>query len=411
MVCQAASQTRFRALKHENGIEGEPTIIVRVIACFQPLHDCQAEYFRHLLKPVTIITSTGHFFGWMVKAHKYWPYPHHVAWPSPYLNCSCTLAELGSCVHSAYLNPGTCIFPAVSIYPGFTAPAIPSLKTEQTNEVQGFAQYPKSEPCLKETRAGGAMQNANRASLQKKLLIFDHSGNRTRMLYSPVFPLVQSPIVTAKQLAQAYDVNEKAQATNMGQKHLPIYSSPEESDKDHIVDEESEMHEDTEEINALLYSDDSDSGSDDDDDDDEVTSTGHSPLVTKRTYVMQEQFEDTKEEVASSDWPNKRQKSIDGGYNRLPPLVDSASSVRLNETCEYVSDAESKNSSGRVSSARQTKGDNSTAAVIQLKKDKIRESLKVLENLIPGAKGKHPLLVIDGTIEYLKSLMSQTGTL
>lgn len=53
MVCQAASQTRFRALKHENGIAGSATIIVRVIACFQPLQDCQAEYFRHLLKPVT----------------------------------------------------------------------------------------------------------------------------------------------------------------------------------------------------------------------------------------------------------------------------------------------------------------------------------------------------------------------
>ncbi|BFG41239.1 hypothetical protein CerSpe_275130 [Prunus speciosa] len=53
MVCQGASQTRFRALKHENGIAGRPTIIVRVIACFQPLQDCQAEYFRHLLKPVT----------------------------------------------------------------------------------------------------------------------------------------------------------------------------------------------------------------------------------------------------------------------------------------------------------------------------------------------------------------------
>lgn len=41
MVCQAASQTRFRALKHENGIAGSATIIVRVIACFQPLQDCQ----------------------------------------------------------------------------------------------------------------------------------------------------------------------------------------------------------------------------------------------------------------------------------------------------------------------------------------------------------------------------------
>ncbi|KAJ6866310.1 transcription factor BHLH021 [Populus alba x Populus x berolinensis] len=53
MVCQAASQSRFRALKYENGIAGKPTIIVRVIACYRPLQDCQAEYFRHLLKPVT----------------------------------------------------------------------------------------------------------------------------------------------------------------------------------------------------------------------------------------------------------------------------------------------------------------------------------------------------------------------
>lgn len=41
MVGRAASQKGFRALKHCNGIEGEPTIIVRVIACFQPLQDCQ----------------------------------------------------------------------------------------------------------------------------------------------------------------------------------------------------------------------------------------------------------------------------------------------------------------------------------------------------------------------------------
>ncbi|ESR34086.1 hypothetical protein CICLE_v10006528mg [Citrus x clementina] len=53
MVCQAASQTRFRALKYENGSAGKPTIIVRVIACFKPMEDCQAQYFRQLLKPVT----------------------------------------------------------------------------------------------------------------------------------------------------------------------------------------------------------------------------------------------------------------------------------------------------------------------------------------------------------------------
>ncbi|KAL2342068.1 hypothetical protein Fmac_010008 [Flemingia macrophylla] len=340
----------------------------------------------------------------MVKAHRCWPYPQHMACPSPCLNCSCTLGEPCSHVHSAYMNPSKCIFPAVSIFPGFTAPAIPNLKTEQANEVQRFLQYPNSEPHLNEMPTGGAMQTANHVSLQKKLLIFDHSGSKTRLLYSPVYPLVQSPIVTATQFAQVYDVKEEAQATNMGLKHFPIYTSPEETGKDHIDNEESEMHEDTEEINALLYSDDSD-------DDDEVTSTGHSPLVTKRTYVMQEQFADMKEEVASTDWPNKRQKSINGGYNRLPPLVDSASSKRLNETCEYFSDAESKYASGGVYSPRKIKLDNSTATDIQLKKDKIRELLRVLENFIPGAKGKHPLLIIDGTIDYLKSLMYETSTL
>ncbi|KAG2540284.1 hypothetical protein PVAP13_9NG540800 [Panicum virgatum] len=47
MVWKAAAQTRFHVFKHENGIA------VRVIACFQPPQNCQAEYFRHLLKPVT----------------------------------------------------------------------------------------------------------------------------------------------------------------------------------------------------------------------------------------------------------------------------------------------------------------------------------------------------------------------
>ncbi|KAK8691928.1 hypothetical protein V6N13_075420 [Hibiscus sabdariffa] len=68
MVCQAASQTRFRAWKYENGIAGSATIVVRVIACFQPLQDCQAEYFRHLLKPrnfkLTAISTATTFNYW-----------------------------------------------------------------------------------------------------------------------------------------------------------------------------------------------------------------------------------------------------------------------------------------------------------------------------------------------------------
>ncbi|KAG7550061.1 hypothetical protein ISN45_At05g008410 [Arabidopsis thaliana x Arabidopsis arenosa] len=54
MVSQSAGQTRFRTFKYENnGDSSRPTIVVRVIACFQPMDNCQAEYFRHILKPVT----------------------------------------------------------------------------------------------------------------------------------------------------------------------------------------------------------------------------------------------------------------------------------------------------------------------------------------------------------------------
>ncbi|KAI5448641.1 hypothetical protein KIW84_015879 [Lathyrus oleraceus] len=177
------------------------------------------------------------------------------------------------------------------------------------------------------------------------------------------------------QSAQAYDVNQDRRATNFGQKHLQKYSLPNESDQNHVINVESEMHKNIEEIYALLYS-------DDDGDYNEVTSTG-----------------------------NQKHKLIDGMYKRLPRPVDSASSVNLHEPRECVSDAKSKYSGGQMYFTRKTEEDNSAVGDIQLRKAKIRESLKILENLTPGAKGKHPLLVIDETIDYLKSLMSQTRML
>ncbi|KAK2407880.1 hypothetical protein QL285_043445 [Trifolium repens] len=91
----------------------------------------------------------------------------------------------------------------------------------------------------------------------------------------------------------------------------------------------------------------------DDEEEEEVTSTGHSPLANQTTYLIQEQIiKDTKEDVGSSDWPNKRHKLIDSGYTRLPPPVDSASSVRLNKPCDSVCDAESKYSGCEMYVAR-----------------------------------------------------------
>ncbi|KAK7319462.1 hypothetical protein RJT34_04183 [Clitoria ternatea] len=347
----------------------------------------------------------------MVNADGPWPRPHHVAWQSPSFNYFSMLPKCNLLGLPTYLNSSTCVSPAVGSFPAPQAPAVPSSNTELTNEVQGgFLQYPYAGTNLRGTHVEGALQNVY--PLQKKLLIFDRSSNKTRLFYGPVLPLVQSPTITATKFAQSYDVNGQAQATGMGQNHLGYCRLPEESMKDDIVIEESEMHEDTEEINALLYSDDDSNEEEDDVSCDEVTSTDRSPLATKGTCVIPEQFEDTKEEVATSDWPNKRVKLIDGDYHhRASPPVDSASLIRPNETLDCVSGAEPKNSSGCAHSVDKTKADNSMVHDIKFKRDKIRESLKVLENLIPGTKGKEPLLVIDGTIEYLKFLMSQTSAL
>ncbi|TKY59466.1 transcription factor SAC5 [Spatholobus suberectus] len=209
----------------------------------------------------------------MVKADGSLPSPHHVAWQSPSSNYLSMLPKPSLLGLPTYLNSSTCIFPAASTFHGLAAPSIPSLKTELTKEVQGFLQYPNADTSLKETRVGGALQNANPSSLQKKLLIFDRSDNKTRLFYG----LVQSPTVTATKFAQSYGVNGEGQASNVGQKHLANCSLLEESVKDHIVIEESEKHEDTEEINALLYSDD-DSSEDDDDDSDEGNKYGSFPF-------------------------------------------------------------------------------------------------------------------------------------
>ena len=65
MVCQAAGQTKFRALKHENGIAGGATIIVRVIACFQPLQDCQvSSNLYYLLFLATIVNNSYLSSNW-----------------------------------------------------------------------------------------------------------------------------------------------------------------------------------------------------------------------------------------------------------------------------------------------------------------------------------------------------------
>ena len=45
------------------------------------------------------------------------------------------------------------------------------------------------------------------------------------------------------------------------------------------------------------------------------------------------------------------------------------------------------------------------------KRDRVRQTLRILESIIPGAEGKDPLLVIDEAIDYLKILKLKAKSL
>ncbi|RVW65315.1 Transcription factor bHLH145 [Vitis vinifera] len=352
MVCQAASQTRFRALKHENGIAGSATIIVRVIACFQPLQDCQ---------------DCG---SWL---------PHqHPGWLSPDLN---TLsAPLGleleqQNIISAYMNP------------------CPNLAfTHASNSI------------LKEKLPAGPYGNSRVVNApnvisecaQKRFLVFDQSGDQTTLVFSSVIGTPGQCLTSwSPKPSGAHNLSGGEEGTK---RDLIYHQGPiltDESNENGGTDVQSEMHEDTEELNALLYSDDEYSYSEDD----EETSTGHSPS-TMTVYDRQEWLEGEAEEVASSDGSNKRRKLFNGDFN-VPSLMDTASSAKPDNSLEYEDDAESSCADGNNPEPGEIQ---SFSGNKRSRKDRIRETVNILQSLIPGGKGKDAIVVLDEAIHYLKSL-------
>jgi hypothetical protein len=151
------------------------------------------------------------------------------------------------------------------------------------------------------------------------------------------------------------------------------------------------MHEDTEEINALLYSDDDDWGSDDDD---EVMSTGHSPFPVEQ-QACNKTTEDVNETAESSDdGPRrKRPKLLDHSYRDLSTsFVGTKSFTKLEGSSDEKSNISCKQETGSGLSDEQSR------------KDKIHTALRILESVVPGAKGKEALLLLDEAIDYLKLL-------
>lgn len=230
---------------------------------------------------------------------------------------------------------------------------------------------------------------------QKGFLVIDQSADKTTLVLcsgggGPLqFLTSWSPQPTA-----AYKFNRE----DIGNKGDFIYDPKlvlsNDFAENHVTDDQSEMQEDTEELNALLYSDDESEF----DEDDEVTSTGHSPSAMT-TKDKQYACEENHEEVASSAGSSKKRK-IDGGYDAMS-LMDTASSLIARRSPEYEDDAES--SCGNEGS-RGIEDVNSSPTHKKMRKERIRETVGILRSLIPGGKGKEASVVLDEAIRYLKSV-------
>lgn len=293
---------------------------------------------------------------------------------------------------------------------GFTRPSIPAPELEKVYEAEDQARYlqppfqalfssryqqarEEQFSCFHGLSWLAAAPHEALKSSQKRLLVFDQSGNQTRLLRCAL-PL-QYPSTVAGQASKLPDLHDLEKGFRKDDVIPDKFLLGECFDENHLNGEESEMHEDTEEINALLYSDEDDDG--DCESDDEIMSTGHSPFPIGEMCNKIEL-----EEINSDDGPRKRQRLLDGGYCKSS-LVDTVSFTDNKRPVKDENLPESNNS------IKQEMG--SDLSNEQSKKDKIRTALKILENVVPGAKGKEALLLLDEAIDYLKLLKQNVKSL
>lgn len=270
--------------------------------------------------------------------------------------------------------------------------------TGQPNAVAGNISYPSGNPCLKNFQHGfGVLDKPIDASSAhgKRFLIFDRSANHTRLFVSPSFSL-QNNIIPSKVPATASGLCEKV-ASGVDQQFLVGPVVEEKWDENSLNDGEGEMVEDTEDINALLYSD-----SDDEYDDDandgknyEVTSTRDTLFSIEDCGNKGKLLEQAMEEVASSDGSPKRRKLLDGSYKKSS-LVSVERPVKRAPPCNHKDDVESRD-------IDLSKNDDN--------KVKIHEAVKILGSIIPGLNSKDPLSIIEKAIDYLETMKMEAKAL
>ncbi|KDP41456.1 hypothetical protein JCGZ_15863 [Jatropha curcas] len=312
------------------------------------------------------------------------------------------------------VNSGTDMVSINGTLPVYPYPEQPHSHVGQANESHGwFYRVPRFQqafaptlhsglkeklstaPCDNHTEA--IMPKVESGCAQKRFLVFDQSGDQTTLVFSSgIGSPVQCFSSWGPNPTGLYNLKREDPGTK---ENLNIHLgsiADDHFDENNDTDLHSEMHEDTEELNALLYSDDdSDSTKDD-----EVTSTGHSPS-TMTTHCRQDWFEGSTEEVASSDGSTKKRKLFIEGYSDAPALMDTATSKKSITSFEHEDDAESR-CDGDMNWASGEMGYESSNK--RIRKERIRETISILQSLIPGGKGKDTTVVLDEAINYLKSL-------
>lgn len=354
----------------------------------------------------------GNCISWMGQDCGAWNSQMHFNWQSPYFNPMGASADLGL---SGYMNPGTNIVSINGTLPAYPLSEAANLRVGQASEPRGwFYSLPhfshaftpartsflkeKLPACHNDSCRETLKPNVESGCAQKRLFVVDQSGDQTTLIFGSGNGASIHCLASWKQNPNgAYNLGGENDGTERVLKNLSEPVLTNEYNENNETGIESEMHEDTEELDALLYSDDDD---DDSTDDDEVTSTGHSPS-TMTDHDVQDWFEGSTDEVASCAGTTKKRKHFDGGYDEKLSVMDTASSAKPNRSFELEDDAESNCANNRSSGLRELDFSSSNK---KIRKVKIRDTVSILQSIIPDGKGKDAIMVLDEAIQYLKLL-------
>ncbi|KAF7829990.1 transcription factor bHLH143-like [Senna tora] len=332
----------------------------------------------------------------------------HFDWQSPNLSSFGASLDVGKQNdNTSFMNSGIDMVSRNATMPDYAPSVLPSLQLGQSNEPHGWsyclprfrqAFMPAPNFGVEDKLADGQgirfreeiAANGISGLPQKQLIVIDQTFNKTTFVYrSSIGSPIECLASWQSKLNGPNNMNGNEPSARRDLNHPKGPTLTGKVGEIQGTEVQSEMHEDTEEINALLYSD-SDGYSTEDD---EVTSTGHSPS-TMTSHDNQDIFWGSNEEVASSAGKTKKRKlSDDGAYDGIQ-LVDSASSLNPNGSFANGDDAESRCSSCNIQGSGNKK----------MRKERIRDVLNILQTIIPGGKERDPIGLLDEAIRCLKSL-------